>query len=191
MNDHESLKYLETQDKLSDRQVTWPETLNQYPFRFIVVRGKQNTAPDALSRQGQETPDTKKTDHLLLQNVMEQTRPIELLSLSLIEFPKNLRNRLQTEYKRDPEFSTFVEDPQEPFVKRSGLLYRSGKLFVPKGQVRSQLLTDHYETPSKGHMGLEKTIPGLSSKYFWKNLRKDLELFIRTCPECQMNKAST
>ncbi len=98
MNDHESHKYLETQDKLSDRQVRWLETLNQYPFRFIVVRGKQNTVRDALSRQGQETPDTKKTDHLLLQKVMEQTRPIELLSLSLIEFPKNLRNRLQNEY---------------------------------------------------------------------------------------------
>ncbi len=37
MNDHESLKYLETQDKLSDRQVRWLETLNQYSFRSIVV----------------------------------------------------------------------------------------------------------------------------------------------------------
>ena len=191
MNDHESLKYLDTQDKLSDRQVRWLETLNQYPFRFVVVRGKQNTVPDALSRQGQETPDTKKTDHLLLQKVIDQTKPLELSSLSTIEFPKSLKNKLRLEYRKDPEFATLVEEPKEPFEVRDGLLYYSGKLCIPRGDVRSELLKDFHETPSKGHMGLEKTLPGISSQYFWKSLRRDLQHFIKTCPDCQMNKAST
>ncbi len=95
------------------------------------------------------------------------------------------------EYKIDPEFNTLVQDPQEPFETRYGLLHRSGKLCIPKGEVKSQILKDYHEIPSKGHMGLEKTLPGLSSQYFWKTLRKDLEHFIHTCPDCQMNKAST
>ncbi len=191
MNDHESLKFLERQHKLSVRQIRCLETLNQYPFRFAVVRGKETTVPDALSRQGQESPDTKETDHLLLQRIIHQTKPLEISSISTTEFHKNLQKKLRMEYKTDPEFNTLVQEPQEPFETRNGLLYRSGKLCIPKGETRSQILKDYHEIPSKGHMGLEKTLPGLSSQYFWKTQRKDLEHFIQTCPDSQMNKAST
>ncbi len=95
------------------------------------------------------------------------------------------------ENKIDPEFNTLVQEPQEPFQTRDGLLYRSGKLCIPKGETRSQILKGYHEMPSKGHMGLEKTFSGLSSQYFWKTLKKYLEHFMQTCPDCQMNKASS
>ncbi len=110
MNDHESLRFLETQHELSDRQVIGLETLNQYPFRFAVIRRKENIVPDALSRQGQEYPDTKQTDHLLLQRVIHQTKPLEISSVQTIEFPKNLQKKLRMEYKIDPEFNTLVQE---------------------------------------------------------------------------------
>ena len=191
MNDHESLKYLETQHKLTHRQVRWLETLNQYPFRFVVVKGKHNVVPDALSRQGQDAPSTEKTDHLLLEQVIQKTTPLELLNISSVAIPENLQSELRMEYTSDPEFSSIFKEPKEPYEVREGLLYHSGKLCIPKGQTRNKILRDHHETPCKGHMGTKKTLPTLSAKYYWKNLRKDLEEFIKSCPQCQMNKSST
>jgi len=190
-NDHESLKYLETQHKLSDRQVRWLEMLNQYPFRFEVVRGKHNTVPDALSRQGHCAPNTEKSDHLLLQRVLQKTKPLPLRSLSTLCFPQEFVDKVRTEYTLDPEFSSHQKQPEAPFELRNGLLFKSGKLCMPKGPTKNKVLHDHHVIPVKGHMGKDKTLPGLLSTYLWKDLRKDVERYVKSCPDCQRNKSST
>lgn len=39
-------------------------------------------------------------------------------------------------------------------------------------------------------MGLRKTTKEISSKYYWKDLRKDVRNYVLTCPICQTTKAS-
>jgi len=54
--DHESLKYLRTQEKLKDRQVRWFEPLDQYSFKIFPVKGTPNAVADALSRHPTNAP---------------------------------------------------------------------------------------------------------------------------------------
>jgi len=47
--DHESLKYLRTQENLNDRKVRWLELFEQYQFKITPVKGTANAGADALS----------------------------------------------------------------------------------------------------------------------------------------------
>src|SRR3954465_8518309 len=49
--DHQSLQYLQTQDKLNRRQARWVELLQAYHFNILYKPGKTNVVADALSRR--------------------------------------------------------------------------------------------------------------------------------------------
>ena len=49
--DHEALKYLHSQQKLSDRHARWVEYLQDYTFVIRHKKGKDNVFADALSRR--------------------------------------------------------------------------------------------------------------------------------------------
>ena len=42
-----------------------------------------------------------------------------------------------------------------------------------------------------GHMGINKTLHLVSRHFQWKNMRTDVEDYVRHCDACQVNKAST
>ena len=48
--DHGSLRYLQTQPQLSNRQARWIEKLSEFDFTVVYKQGKDNIAADALSR---------------------------------------------------------------------------------------------------------------------------------------------
>ena len=57
LSDHESLKFLKTQDRtLVGRMARWAMYLNQYDLEIKYIKGSTNTLPDALSRNI-TTPD--------------------------------------------------------------------------------------------------------------------------------------
>src|SRR5207302_9732052 len=51
ITDHQSLQYLQTQDKLNRRQARWVELLQAYHFNILYKPGKTNVVADALSRR--------------------------------------------------------------------------------------------------------------------------------------------
>lgn len=49
--DHESLKHLKGQHKLSRRHATWVEFIETFPYVIKYKQGKENVVADALSRR--------------------------------------------------------------------------------------------------------------------------------------------
>jgi Integrase zinc binding domain len=78
------------------------------------------------------------------------------------------RKSLQAEYLADPEFSSHLNQPEEPYRIIDGFLYLSDNLCVPQGDFRLSLLHDHHDIPSAGHLGVKKTTGRLTPKYHWK-----------------------
>ena len=50
ITDHEALKYLSTQQKLSSRQIRWTDYLSQFNAEIVYVKGVENKVADCLSR---------------------------------------------------------------------------------------------------------------------------------------------
>ena len=70
--DHESLKYLQTQDHLSSRQVRWMENLIEFDFQIKYIKGKTNFAADALSRQIKNPPEPEQQNKELIESLVQK-----------------------------------------------------------------------------------------------------------------------
>lgn len=191
-NDHESLKYLQTQDKLNDRQVRWLELLNQYDFHLVPIRGLRNIVADSISRQPPgPLPTPEESDRLLLKDVINRTTMHCLNSLSIISQSSETTRTIEDEYKNDPEFQEHFRNPRKPYEIKNGLLFFNDKLCLPSGSTRQNILHDHHDSPVKGHMGFAKLVPHISKLFYWRNLRKDINMYLKTCQRCQQAKAVT
>lgn len=97
-SDHFPLKYLETEVNLSRQQVRWLETLVDFDFCIIPIKGKSNIVADPLSRIPNTLESTDKSNQELLQEVIPRTlNNISLseklttadLNLLILEYLKN------------------------------------------------------------------------------------------------------
>ena len=189
--DHYPLRYLETQDSLSSRQVRWLERMANFDFKIIPISGKSNVVADALSRQPQDVQSPDPRNKALLQETISKTSP-KIQNVALSSFPKfddSTLDELVQEYQKDDKFRTQFQEPKEPYERLGKLLIRHGKICIPEGNFRVKLMHDYHCTPITGHLGTTKTINRLISKFYWNNLRSDVLRYVRSC-ECQKAKAS-
>ena len=186
--DHYPLRYLETQDHLSPRQVRWLERLVDFDFKIIPISGKSNIVADALSRRPQDVPSTDHRNKSLLQEVMSSTN-IESNALSTVSIDPFDLVGLAQEYEKDETFKAQYKEPKKPFERQGMLLLRNQKICVPEGKFRVKLMHDYHCTPNTGHLRITKTIHRISPKFYWKGLRSDILKYVRSC-QCQRAKAS-
>ncbi|NCU37264.1 hypothetical protein EOM75_14810, partial [Candidatus Falkowbacteria bacterium] len=85
------------------------------------------------------------------------------------------------------------------FIVRNGVLFRktvtadehlTHTIYIPAGPLRTQLLTEAHDAPTSGHFGRDKTLARLRNSFYWPGMDDDVREYVRTCPECQRNKAS-
>ena len=50
---------------------------------------------------------------------------------------------------------------------------------------------DYIATIQGGHLGINKTMEKISSRYYWPNIKDDVTSFILTCKKCQRVNKST
>ena len=73
-------------------------------------------------------------------------------------------------------------------ITNDALTYR-GRLWVPD-ILKTQTIQAIHEHPTVGHVGLAKTLFHLSKSYYWPNMNKTIQRFIRNCHSCRANKPS-
>jgi len=180
--DHQSLKYLDTKNTLSPRQIRWMEKLAEYNYDIQYRKGSLNVVPDALSRR----PDYQ------LSAIAESALSvgIDVLDLCRKEISKD-------EYFKDI-FSraskiTDVDDPFEYQVK-NGLLFlkKNDRLCIPDlPSVKTLLLNEMHDCPISGHNGVEKTYARLSELCYWPNMLRSVTHYVESCHVCKTSKTRT
>ena len=97
------------------------------------------------------------------------------------------------EQVRKQETASEEPSPKDRRVKESSceenLLYRRNLLWIPKGLVRRIMESEH-DTKVAGHMGQDKTIELIRRNFWWPKMNERIIDFVRSCPECQQNKAT-
>ena len=74
---------------------------------------------------------------------------------------------------------------EETLIEDTYVLCKNGKLVIPKTLQRRAVQWYHHYLQHPGHTRLEET---LRAAMYWKNLRKDVRLHVKTCKSCQVNK---
>lgn len=74
------------------------------------------------------------------------------------------------------------------WLMKEGLLYEkdgTGEALVVPRKLRSAVLKLAHDIPSAGHLMVEKTMNIVKQRFAWPQMRKDVENYCKTCPECQ------
>ncbi|XP_071905706.1 uncharacterized protein [Coffea arabica] len=150
--DHESLKHIKSQDKLSKRHARWITFIDSFTFVIKYKTGKTNVVADALSRR-----------HTLIT-----TLDAKLLGF---EFLKEL-------YATDSDFgeifSSLPRHSREHYFISQGFLYYKDKLCIPKSSMRTLLVRESHGGGLMRHFGIAKTLMILQEHFFWPRMRSDV-----------------
>jgi hypothetical protein len=153
-SNHESLKYLRSQNNLNRRYAKWVELIESFPYVIKHKKRKDNVIADALSRR-----------YTLLFQL-----DCHLFGLELIK----------EQYALDPDFKDVLLNCREghiwnKFVINDWLLFRANHLCIPVGSVCHLLLQEAHGGGLMGHFGAKKTEDVLVSHFFWPKMRRDIE----------------
>ncbi|GET57438.1 DDE-type integrase/transposase/recombinase [Rhizophagus irregularis DAOM 181602=DAOM 197198] len=78
---------------------------------------------------------------------------------------------------------------ENKYELKEGILYRV------KGQNKFRVIRDYeyeglmymmHDNELSGHFGIEATLDRIKENYWWKNMKEDVEEYVRTCWNCQM-----
>ncbi|KAJ9536642.1 hypothetical protein OSB04_un000191 [Centaurea solstitialis] len=167
--DHESLKYLKGQGKLSRRHIKWVEFIESFPYVIKYKKGKENIVADALSRR-----------HSL----------ITTLSSKFLGFES-----LKEMYENDSDFSSLFAACEhgsfDKFYKHEGYLFKENNLCIPKCSTRELLVREAHGGGLMGHFGVQKTLDVLKEHFFWPKMRDDVNKICERCVTCKQAKSKS
>jgi len=64
-------------------------------------------------------------------------------------------------------------------------------LLVPEDHaLRTMLIRECHDSATGGHLGRDKTIEQMKRRFTWSKMDQDIELYVKTCEQCQRNKPS-
>ncbi|GBG88232.1 hypothetical protein CBR_g46799 [Chara braunii] len=176
-SDHETLRWLKTQAKMTPKSTRWAAEIDQFDFELKPVKGKYNVVADALSRR---------SDYFGAV-------------VHYLDIGRDLQEKVRQAYAQDPINSDLLkrvrEAPEtEPDYRTTdGLLFEKTNVFdclcIPNSEeIRSLILGECHDT--EGH-GWQKTLANLMCAYTWLGMKNDCIEYVRSCKVCQRNKSTT
>jgi len=188
VTDHDPLRHLDTQSKLSPRQARWMELLQEHDYEIMYKPGKQNVVADALSR-----------------------RPgLQVAAISAVQPDPAFLDRVAEGYANDKKFGGVyraLSNPDSPdsgrlaneakrYQVRDRLLYHTAgpepRLCIPDAPgLRLQLMQEHHDSRIAGHLGYDKTYELLHRSFYWPNMHMTIKKYVASCDVCQRIKDST
>lgn len=169
--DHQSIRHMTDQIIQTPEQQEWLPKLLGYDFTIEYKPGRTNLVADALSRSCYMAVSTPVTDWLS-----------DLIALQ--QDDERLRDIILQIMQRDPKVSSYQ-------FQRGILLFKN-RLVVPTtaNAFIRRLLEEFHSSPVGGHSGFLKTFQRVRRQFFWHNMKKDIQSFIRLCDVCQRAKSS-
>lgn len=165
--DHEALKHLKSQQKLSKRHVRWITFVETFPYVIKYKAGKTNVVADALSRR-----------YAL----------VAILDAKLLGF-----HMIKELYDTDHDFSEIYKQCSRSgkgkFFIHDGFLYCNNKLCIPSCSIRELLTREAHGGGLMGHFGVTKTLGSLQEHFYWPRMRRDVERVVARCTTCHRTKS--
>ncbi|GKV41594.1 hypothetical protein SLEP1_g49100 [Rubroshorea leprosula] len=165
-SDHEALKHLNSQQKISHQHATWSEFLQAYPFLLKYKSRVQNRVADALSRR-----------HALLTSLQMKVTGFEVI--------KEL-------YEDDPDFSNIWQATSnqafQQYHRQQDYLFKGNRLCVPRCSLQDLIIWEAHNGGLAGHFGRDKTLALVKESFYWPKLEQNVIHHIQRCKVCHQAK---
>ena len=180
--DHHPLVYFRSRRKPPPpRLIRWMAELELYDPIIQYKKGTENVIPDLLSRR--DGPDCTPAEQS-----MEPDYLYALKSIEESDWPKF--------YSFDPPkwpsiYKDLLMKHQDKFIVKDGQIYRKVKSGSTIQEIRFALfarradIVHHFHT-SFGHPGIATLFDLIKKRWWWPNMKEDIQNWIRNCPQCQL-----
>jgi transposase InsO family protein len=182
VTDHAALKWLITvKNHHCARLTRWVLKLSEYDFEIEHKAGKKHVNADCLSRH--------------------------LASVTTARDRKSFDDKLGEELTRETVFTTQQQDAyckelitkvqagigSDYLISEDGLLYvgpdlEHAKLVIPE-KLRQPIIKAHHDKVFAGHQGMKRTRDLVKLNYFWPNMNRDIDNYVKQCDSCAKFKA--
>ena len=190
--DHKNLQYFMTSQKLNQRQARWALYLLWFNFTLKHVPGKSMGKTDGLSRRPdwQEGIERDNEDQKLIKP--EWIRRAEML----VE-EGDLKERIKRAQESDKKIVKAVEELKKVGIKmlkdeeweiEDGIVMKEGRIYVPGGKLRGEIIRLYHDTPIEEHGGRWKMIELVTRNYWWPGVMKEVGRYVDRCDACQRYK---
>ncbi|GKA95171.1 putative nucleotidyltransferase, ribonuclease H [Tanacetum coccineum] len=164
--DHDSLRHIRTQDKVSHKHRRWLAFLEKFTFVVKHKTGVSNRAANALSRRSN-----------LLVSMQVDVPGLDVIreQLTLNPYFSNVLQGVQS--GQNPDFN--IHD---------GFLFKGNQLCIPDTSLHLKIIK---ELHGEGHVGRDRTLQLVQASYFWPTMRKEVDRYVKKCRICQVSKGTT
>ncbi len=188
--DHKPLQEFFSQKSLSRRQARWWEKIHAFDFDIKYVKGIENPA-DALSRNpvhDLESP-TQIVAYLDIDTYCLMQIQAQLTIAALVP-DDDFLSKIRVATAQDSWFSSHAAQRMK-LANNDGIYYtRGGQIVLPADEgLRQDILSDAHDSKIAGHRGAHGTLKSVALSFWWPGMDEDVKLFVRSCLQCQRNKA--
>lgn len=182
------------------RQRKWMEYLDDYDFSLHYHPGKANVVADALSRKSQAMMSCLAVQQWKIWDAFKDfelhpDKDAFTTHLSNLVAQPNLITRVIEAQRNDPECVAIHNSitqgtaPEGCLVSRDGGVRFMGRIYVPTGQIREDVLSETHRSRFSIHPGGTKMYQDLKRQFWWSGMKKDVAGFVSRCLTCQQVKA--
>lgn len=202
ITDHQALTFLLKTPFQSARLTRWSLYLQQYSYKIVHCRGRDNDIADYFSRVGY-TDLTKSRKALIVSQGLDRPNvgnrlsgeDFILMALRKHEPMKPLFKEIRTLQYEQRNFREIIVGLNEgiqsdTYKLYEGVLFHKNlhesewRLAVPNELVEGLVEIVHND----GHMGAYKSTCAMKKHYFWRGMSRKIKSFVRGCDTCQRTK---
>jgi len=187
--------------KLNRRQARWALYLSRFNFTLKHVPGTKMGKVNSLSRRPDWKVGVEKNneDETMIKPEWLEVRKTEVVEI--IVDGVDLLEEVRKSKVKDDEVVKAVEEMKRAGVKMlrdeewrkvDGIIYKEGKVYVPKDEkLRAEIIRLYHDTPIGGHGGQWKTVELVTRNFWWPGITKEVKRYVEGCDACQRNKNCT
>ena len=180
--DHSNLQYYRHPQKINRRVARYISTLADYNLELKHLPGIKNQA-DPLSQRPDYDDGSEDNEHVTALPDHLFTRIIETVA-----FDEQIR---QQQRKNSSVIEAWNQKGLE-LTKREGVYWKKTALVVTNPEsFAKNILEQYHGSTTGGHPGIWRTYTQVVKDYWWPELRKFTEAYVKGCAICQQNKSIT
>ncbi|EFA13184.1 Transposon Ty3-G Gag-Pol polyprotein-like Protein [Tribolium castaneum] len=184
-SDHQTLCYLKNTNQTTGRLTRWVIKLQEFHYEIVFKNGKAHKHVDYLSRNPVTfANESEDVFDMKYEIATEQQRDHDLKILMQAINNKDDKS-IPVGLRRRAKIFAIIDGV---IYKKNSLTTGSENLLVIPKHLVYELQFSHHSKPLAGHLGIAKTYHKVKDRYSWDGLQKEVEKFVKGCPDCQARK---